>query len=106
MVNWLDNPGSLSWANRKKLIKQILQLETNITLGREFLLSLTSLANSWELNCRALSQESNDNKLTAKHILGLRPLLKSSEDFKNALEKICNSHIPTSQHRERNLPKP
>jgi hypothetical protein len=96
MVSWLDRPGSLNWANRKKLNNQIKELDENISSLRGTLLALLSLVNHWSYDFKELLELDSKNKLTAKHIIHLKPLIERIKYFQSGLDnlnEICKEEL-------------
>lgn len=97
MSSWLEKPGSLNWANKQKLSEHIGRFEKNIGATKDKLTQLLSIVNHWEVHCQELSELSNKQQLTAKHILHLKPFLDQSENFQQLLNALFFEEIIT-QH--------
>lgn len=93
MGSWWNKPSSLNWANKKKLSDNIKQLDNNISGAKEDLLALLSIVSYWEGHCKELSEKSNKQQLSAKHIVDIKPLLERSHIFRLAVKKICDEVI-------------
>ncbi len=89
MTSWLNHSWSLNRANKKKLTQQIHQFETTITTLEEKLLFLLSNVQEWKSHVKTLTDLSHQQRLTAQHILQLRPLLQQSEQFQRTLELLA-----------------
>lgn len=88
MRNWLNSPGSLNWANKRKLTQQIQRLEKTVLSLEERLLLLLSDVSEWKSHAKTLSDLSRRQLLTAKHIVDIRPLLQQSEDFHRVIRML------------------
>lgn len=88
MSSWLDRPGSLNWANKKRLAEQISKFEATISSTEESLLFLLAHVGDWKNHARNLADLRTQQRLTANHILQLRPLLDQTEAFQKALEVL------------------
>jgi hypothetical protein len=98
MSSWLDRPSSLNWANKKKLSQDINDLEKYVTSLKEKLFFLLSVVNHLETHSKELSELKSQQRLTAKHIVHLRPLLDQSEDLHKALNALCQEKASLSHH--------
>jgi hypothetical protein len=97
MRNWWRNyPGSLNWANKKKLSANIKQLEKNIQQIKKNLMLLLALTSKWESHCKELTESSGRQQLTAKHLVELKPLLETSVRFHHVLDHLYKEEMDTS----------
>lgn len=102
MGSWWNKPSSLNWANKKKLSDNIKQLDNNISRAKEDLLALLSIISYWEGHCKELSEKSNKQQLSTKHIVDIKPLLESSHVFRLAVKRICDEMIGTPHNNSSN----
>lgn len=106
MEKWLDRPGSLNWANRKKLYKQIKELDQTINSLKDAIFDLLSLVKNWSDNSKKLLELDIKNQLTANHILHLTPLNERIQNFKLGLDKLADIYkTELTELKNENSPK-
>jgi hypothetical protein len=81
MKHWWDKPGSLNLVNKIKLSQKIHRLMGNVISSKKKLSSLIRVADQLENDSKQFSELKNQDLLTAKHLVHLRPLLLKSEKF-------------------------
>lgn len=98
MASWLNHSWSLNKTNKKKLTHQIQKFEQSIMSLEERLLKLLSEVHDWRNYAKSLTELSHQQRLSAKHILQLRPLLQQSEDFHKILDVLSTNANTSLSH--------
>lgn len=99
MASWLDRVGSLNFANKKKLSDQINLFDETVSTVEEKLLVLLSYVHDWKTQAKLLLDLQQEERLTATHVVQLRPLMQQSEQCHQTLSALLvqSSSVPMNK---------